>query len=154
MFFMMRYTLATLPVTGTAFFCAGTIYVIMWTGHGSYSFLARFFVQRYKKNLTYARIPPQKTPRELIFHPKNQKSHPKTTPTSSEKGSEKGSEKTTQKTPQKKQQKTWIVSKPMDDVTQMRFGANGQRTVTIGRVWAARYHGIMVSRYTDKRAGN
>ena len=38
----------------------------------------------------------------------------------------------------------------MDDVTQMRFGANGQRTVTIGRVWAARYHGIMVSRYTDR----
>ncbi len=38
----------------------------------------------------------------------------------------------------------------MDDVIQMRFGANGQRTVTIGRVWAARYHGIMVSRYTDK----
>ena len=32
----------------------------------------------------------------------------------------------------------------------MRFGANGQRTVTIGRVWAARYHGIMVSRYTDR----
>jgi hypothetical protein len=43
--------------------------------------------------------------------------------------------------PQKTPQKTWIVSKPMDDVTQMRFGANGQRTVTIGRVWAARYHG-------------
>ena len=42
----------------------------------------------------------------------------------------------------------------MDDVTQMRFGANGQRTVTIGRVWAARYHGIMVSRYPDGRAGN
>ena len=38
----------------------------------------------------------------------------------------------------------------MDDVTQMRFGANGQRTVTIGRVWAARYYGIMVSRYTDR----
>ena len=54
------------------------------------------------------------------------------------------------KTPQKKQQKTWIVSKPMDDVPQMRFGANGQRTVTIGRVWAARYYGIMVSRYTDR----
>lgn len=32
----------------------------------------------------------------------------------------------------------------------MRFGANEQRTVTIGRVWAARYHGIMVSRYTDR----
>ena len=51
--------------------------------------------------------------------------------------------------PQKTPQKTWIVSKPMDDVIQMRFGANGQRTVTIGRVWAARYHGIMVSRYPD-----
>ena len=37
----------------------------------------------------------------------------------------------------------------MDDVIQMRFGAYGQRTVTIGRVWVARYHGIMVSRYTD-----
>ena len=51
-------------------------------------------------------------------------------------------------------EKTWMASKSMDDVTQMRFGANGQRTVTIGRVWAARYHGIMVSRYTDRRAGN
>ena len=37
----------------------------------------------------------------------------------------------------------------MDDVTQMRFGANEQRTVTIGRVWVARYNGIMVSRYPD-----
>ncbi len=29
------------------------IYVIMWTGHGSYPFL-HDFVQRYKKNLRYA----------------------------------------------------------------------------------------------------
>ena len=30
---------------------------------------ASFTAQRYKKNLTYTKIPPRKTPRELIFHP-------------------------------------------------------------------------------------
>ena len=48
------------------------------------------------------------------------------------------------KTPQKKQQKTWIASKPMDDVTQMRFGANEQRTTTID--WCGRL-GIKESWY-------
>ena len=48
------------------------------------------------------------------------------------------------KTLQKKQQKTWIVSKPMDDVIQMRFGANGQRTTTID--WCGRL-GITESWY-------
>lgn len=33
------------------------------------SLFASFMAQRYKKNLTYTRIPPRKTPRELIFHP-------------------------------------------------------------------------------------
>lgn len=46
--------------------------------------------------------------------------------------------------PQKTPQKTWIVSKPMDDVTQMRFGANGQRTTTID--WCGRL-GITESWY-------
>ena len=41
---------------------------------------ASLTAQRYKKNLTYTRIPPRKTLRELIFHPKNQKFHPKTAP--------------------------------------------------------------------------
>ena len=33
--FMMRYALAALSVAGTAFFCAGTIDIVMCTGHGS-----------------------------------------------------------------------------------------------------------------------
>ena len=43
---------------------------------------ASFTAQRYKKNLTYARDGIKKTLRELIFHPKNQKFHPKTAPKS------------------------------------------------------------------------
>lgn len=36
MFFMMRNTLAALSVAGAAFFCAGTINIVMWAGHGGY----------------------------------------------------------------------------------------------------------------------
>ena len=32
-FFMMRYALATLSVSGTSFLRAGAFYVIMWAGH-------------------------------------------------------------------------------------------------------------------------
>ena len=35
MFFVMRNTFAALSVAGTAFFCAGTINIVMWAGHGS-----------------------------------------------------------------------------------------------------------------------
>ena len=37
-FFVVCYTLATLPVTRTGCFSARTIYVIMWTGHGGIYF--------------------------------------------------------------------------------------------------------------------
>lgn len=65
-------------------------------------------------------------------------------PKSSPKSSEKGSEKSSEKTPQKTTQKTWIASKSTDDVTQMRFGANEQRTTTID--WCGRL-GITESWY-------
>ena len=35
-FFVMSDTLAAFSVAGTAFFCAGTVYVIMWTWHIKY----------------------------------------------------------------------------------------------------------------------
>ena len=40
--FVVSYTLTTLSVPRTSLFCTGAIYVIMWTGHGDNSFLARF----------------------------------------------------------------------------------------------------------------
>lgn len=35
-FFMMQYTGTTDAATGTSFFCAGTIDIVMRTGHGGY----------------------------------------------------------------------------------------------------------------------
>ena len=34
--FVVGNTLAALSVAGAAFFCAGTINIVMWAGHGGY----------------------------------------------------------------------------------------------------------------------
>ncbi len=40
--FVVCYASTTETVPWASFLRAGAIYIIMWTGHGSYSFLARF----------------------------------------------------------------------------------------------------------------
>ena len=71
---------------------------------------ASFTAQRYKKNLTYARIPPQKNAKRVDFHPKNQKStlKPPQKVTNKSNGKSNGEVtcKVTGKTLQKTQQKT------------------------------------------------
>ena len=52
MFFMVGNRGTTDAVTGTAFFRARAIYVIMWTGHGGYG-LVRLSAPNWRKGTTF-----------------------------------------------------------------------------------------------------
>ena len=87
---------------------------------------ASFAEKKKKKNLTYTRIPPRKTLRELIFHPKNKNSTLKPPPKVTGKVTGKVTDKVTDKVTERRHLEMQFCNDAIDERA-IRLPYNGRK---------------------------